>query len=125
MTKLVDLEHKLYSADPTIRIYPARFILNAAALRLLGIDEQASRVFVRIDQQQAISGRQRLYIARSDKPVGYAVRRREKRGLVSSVSLCRTLAEKLNGYGAYRICEEVSIKEDGLTWYEIFFRKYD
>ena len=125
MTRLVDLEHKLYSADPTIRIYPARFILNAAALRLLGIDEQAFRVFVRIDQQQAISGRQRLYIARSDKPIGYAVRRRDNRGLVSSVSLCRQLAEKLNGYGAYRICEEVSIQEDGLTWYEIFFRKYD
>ena len=125
MTKLVDLEHKLYSADPTIRIYPARFILNAAALRLLGIDEQAFRVFVRIDQQQAISGRQRLYIARSDKPIGYAVRRRDNRGVVSSVSLCRQLAEQLNGYGAYRICEEVSIQEDGLTWYEIFFRKYD
>ena len=125
MSQLVDLEHKLYSADPTIRIYPARFILNAAALRLLGVNEQASRVFIRVDKEQAFSGRQRLYIARSDKPIGYAVRRRNNRGLVSSVSLCRLLAEKLNGYGAYRICEEASIQEDGMTWYEIFFRKYD
>ena len=125
MSQLVDLEHKLYSADPTIRIYPARFILNAAALRLLGVNEQASRVFIRVDKEQAFSGRQRLYIARSDKPIGYAVRRRNNRGLVSSVSLCRLLAEKLNGYGAYRICEEISIQEDGATWYEIFFRKYD
>lgn len=125
MSQLVDLEHKLYSADPTIRIYPARFILNAAALRLLGINEQAFRVFIRIDKQEAFSGRQRLYIARSDKPIGYAVKRRDNRGLVSSVSLCRLLAEKLNGYGAYRICEEVSIEEDGATWYEIFFRRYD
>ena len=39
MTRLVDLEHKLYSADPTIRVYTTRFILNAAALRLLGIPE--------------------------------------------------------------------------------------
>ena len=125
MTRLVDLEHKLYSADPTIRVYTTRFILNAAALRLLGISEQSSRVFIRIDQQQAVLGRQRLYIARSDKPIGYAVRRRNNRGLVSSVSLCQQLAERLNGYGAYRICEEASIQEDGLTWYEIFFRKYD
>lgn len=125
MTRLVDLEHKLYSADPTIRVYTTRFILNAAALRLLGIPEQSSRVFIRIDQQQAVLGRQRLYIARSDKPIGYAVRRRNNRGLVSSVSLCQQLAERLNGYGAYRICEEASIQEDGMTWYEIFFRKYD
>lgn len=125
MTRLVDLEHKLYSADPTIRVYTTRFILNAAALRLLCIPEQSSRVFIRIDQQQAVLGRQRLYIARSDKPIGYAVRRRNNRGLVSSVSLCQQLAERLNGYGAYRICEEASIQEDGMTWYEIFFRKYD
>lgn len=125
MTHLVDLEHKLYSADPTIRIYPPRFILNAEALRLLGITEQSFRVLIREDKEQAVLGRQRLYIARSNKPIGYAVRRRNYRGLVSSVSLCRLLSEKLNGYGAYRICKEASIQEDGMTWYEIFFRKYD
>ena len=125
MSQLVDLEHKLYAADPTLRLYPVRFTLNAAALRLLGINEQAFRIFIRIDRQEAISGRQRLYIARSNKPTGYAVRARNKRGLVNSVTLCKLLAEKLNGCGAYRICEEVSIQEDGMTWYEIFFRRYD
>ena len=125
MTQLVDLEHKLYAADPTLRLYKTRFILNASALRLLGINEQAFRIFIRIDQQEAISGRQRLYIARSNKSIGYAVRRLDNRGLVNSVSLCQLLSEKLNGYGAYRICEEVSVQEDGMTWYEIFFRRYD
>lgn len=125
MSQLVDLEHKLYAADPTLRLYKTRFMLNASALRLLGISEQSFRVLVRIDRQEAISGRFRLYIARSNKSVGYAVRRRNNRGLVNSVSLCALLAEKLNGCGAYRICEEVSVQEDGMTFYEIFFRRYD
>lgn len=122
---LVDIEHKLYAADPTLRLYETRFTLNIAAMRLLGIDEQSFRIFIRIDKQEAISGRFRLYIARSNKSTGYAVRGRGKRGLVNSVTLCKKLAEMLNGCGAYRICEEVSKQEDGMTWYEIFFRKYD
>jgi len=125
MTQLIDIENKLYPADPTLRLYPNRCVLNAAALRLLDLDGQAFRVFIRIDKQQAFSGRQRLYIARSDKVIGYVVRRRSNRGLINSASLCRLLAEKLNGYGAYRICEEVSVQEDGMTFYEIFFRRYD
>ena len=122
---LVDIENRLSPADPTIRIYPSRCTLNAATLRLLGLSGQAFRVFIRQDMQQAFQGRKRVYICRSDKGIGYMVKRRGNRGIINSVSLSKKLAELLNGYGAYRVCEEVFVREGEQTWYEIFFRKYD
>ncbi len=124
MARLVDLDNRLQKSVPSIRVYKERCVLNESACSLLGLSEQKPKVFVRQDGEQAMNGRDRIYIGRSDKEIGYEVKMRGRSGRINSAHLSRQLSQHLSGYGVYRICKEVKI-EDGLTtYYEIFFRRY-
>ena len=122
---MVDIERIPTRADAVIRVYKDRCVISSRACHILGLSATASRVRIRqdLDQLQR-GGRVRIYISRSDTPVGYYVKRRGKIGQINSVALSRKLAEMLEGYGTYRICEEVYNLEKGEICYEIFFRKY-
>lgn len=125
MARLEDIEKKLSPADPVIRIYRGRCVLNASACRLLGIPGKSQRILVRRDMEQAAAGRDRIYISHSYMATGYVFKMRGNEARINSSSLCLKLAGYLEGPGAYRICPEVSITENGRTWYEIFFKRYD
>ena len=127
MAFLSDIDYRPTRHDATISIYEGRCILSRRACVILGIRPDAPRVRIRKDMEQAASGRTRIYIGHSDGPVGYVVRPCKGRGTgqISSASLARALASSLNGYGTYRIQEEIYTFDQGVTQYEIFFRKYE
>lgn len=127
MPFLSDIDYHPTRHDATISIYEGRCILSRRACAILALRPEAPRVRIRQDMEQAQSGRIRIYIGHSNSPVGYVVKRVKGRGTgqISSASLARTLASALDGYGTYRIQEEIYTQDrEGQTQYEIFFRKY-
>lgn len=113
------------ASDALVRIYGGRCVLSSRACRLLGLSPQGGRVRIRQDMEQyERGGRVRLYISRCSFPYGYEVKRRNRVGQINSSSLSHNLADKLEGYGTYRICEEVNLWDGDEICYEIFFKKY-
>ncbi len=125
MAKLMDIDRRLPSSTPTIRVYRERCVLNASACELLGVPLVSNKVYFRQDMDEASLGRDRVYVCRSDSLAGYEVKMRGHSGRINSASLSRKLADHLQGLGAYRICKEVTIMKCGNTYYEIFFRRYE
>lgn len=125
MAKLMDIDRRLPGSIPTLRIYRERCVLNASACELLGIPLISNRVYFRQDMDEASLGRDRIYVCRSDSLTGHEVKMRHLSGRINSASLSRKLAGHLQGFGAYRICKEVTIAEGKNTYYEIFFRRYE
>ena len=124
---LNEIERKPSPVDALLRLYPSRCVFNANACALLGITPGLGWVRFCIDKDQQLAGRMRLYVGRSDAHAGHLVRSLAHRrtGAINSASTARILSAALSGYGTYRICEEVTIREGGRTYYEIFFRKFD
>lgn len=105
------------TADPFIHIYKDKCVLTAAAVRLLGIEEEHRAEFLRLPNHPGI------FTCGIDAPLAFPVRRRGNRGVISSKVLAKSLADALDGYGTYRICEEESREYQGRRAYEIFFRR--
>lgn len=123
---LVDIDRIPTNADAVIRIYRNRCVISARAYNILGLSAAQNRVRVRQDMEQyERGGRVRIYISRSNSPVvGYLVKKRRNVGQINSTRLCSRLANMLDGYGTYRICEEICVSENNETSFEIFFKKY-
>lgn len=108
--------------DAQIRVYPSSIALNAAACRLLGI-EQGDRVSFRT---RTDIGMRVIYIGKSNNSIGVRLKSQKGRngGYIYSSAVSGALADALQGCGCYRICHETPVQEDGTTLYEIFFKKF-
>ena len=124
---LRELERKPSPVDAILRIYANRCVFNANACALLGVTPGEGWVRFCIDRDQQLAGRTRVYVGRAEPHAGHLVlgAPRRRTGVINSASTARKLAYALSGYGTYRICEEVTLREEGKTYYEIFFRKFD
>ena len=119
MTPMKDITPAAPSGEALIRVYNGKLSLNAEAKRLLQLDND-SRVAFRV----STSDDKRLYVAKKKYsaykliPHGHGYR-------IHSCSLCRSIAEKLQGYGTYRIeAENPSRDINGDVCYPVFFHKY-
>lgn len=123
MTLLTDITKVAPSGEALIRVYQGQLTLNAAAKRLLKLDDH-SKVAFKVGESGP-AGTKRLYIAKkaysaySLSKVGNAYR-------IHSTALCRSISELLQGYGTYRIESENPITDyNGDVCYSVFFRKYE
>lgn len=108
------------SSETIIRVYPGKLVLSAATMRLLEIDS-ASRVAIRTE---ASGDKGNVYIGNSTN--GYSLSLVGKRGCIRSAVLCRAIANKLQGYGTYKVEADNPVMDySGTTFYSIFFRKYN
>lgn len=121
---MTDIDKSVYLHDAVIRVSLNETVLNRKAVELLGIQE-GDRVRIRYDEMESLAGRDRVYISKSNGSVGFLPRQTSYSFKIFSRSLSRALARHLQGFGAYRICPEVTKEIDGVTNYEIFFRKYE
>lgn len=123
MTLLTDITRVPPSGEALLRVYASQLTLNAAAKRLLGLDDD-SKVAFRIGETGP-AGTKRLYIAK--KPYSaYSLVKVGNAYRIRSTSLCRSIAEMLQGYGTYRIESENPVKDfNGDVCYSVFFRKYE
>lgn len=105
--------------EPLIRLYPTYISFNSAAVGLLDLDRHEA-VAIQQDDRDGY-----VYVAGCDSlKQTYGLRRRCGTFVLSNAPLCRKLAECLEGYGAYRICQGESIEFMGQTFYNIFKKKY-
>lgn len=110
-----------------MKIYESEVVFSEAAVRLLHLSVASSGVVFMVDKDAEQMKRKRLYVARATGPwpIIYPSIPKQKRRVVRCRELCRQLAHGLDGYGTYRICGEDSWTDRGITWYNIFFRRYD
>ncbi len=126
MTTMIDITRALPCTIPCIRVYKNEAVISAPAARLLEIPENpGSRVVIRQDLDEAVRGRDRVYIGRCDTSAGFPVAKKGLRYRLISSSLVRQLVTHLEGYGTYRIDGETPVRDGGITYYEIFFRRYE
>ena len=119
------LNRKAPSTEALLRVYNGgKMVFNASASRLLELDA-STLISICFDKEAFDSrGVKRLYVGTSRN--GYQVKPRRDTFYVCSASLCKDVAEALEGYGTYRICpEDFSRDSDGTKYYNIFFKKYD
>lgn len=131
MHNLQDIEPKRRPSrrDCLIHVYRDRCVINASAAKLLHLhpSNPANRVHISRDMEELRAGRTRVYISEACAdmmayPVGWTKGRLA--GRITGSSPARTLAKMLDGYGTYRICEEISITQSGRRYFEIFFMKF-
>ena len=110
-----------------MKIYENEMVFSEAAARLLHLSVASPHVVFMVDRDAEQMKRKRVYVARATGlwPIRYPSVPKDKRRIVRCRELCRELATLLDGYGTYRICGEDSWTGDGITWYNIFFRRYD
>ena len=122
MIYLQDIDITPDRHTPTISVYPNRCVISGSGCQLLQLSDSSPRVRVKSD----LDNRGRLYISRSNNDSGYYTTGR-KHGItrrINSAAFSRKLAELLEGYGTYKICEDSSVIDgSGVTNYELFFRK--
>ena len=120
--ELTILSKGIPETEPKMRIYGHYVVLNAAAVKLLGIQDGDYVQFAK----PAYGFRKELYIRKTSVPGGsYIARKRKQTARISSASLLGILQENEFGKGCYRICPEVSVEDKDGTYYNIFFRNYD
>lgn len=118
------------TSDALLRIYPDKCTLSAAACRLLGIspDERTPRIQFYRDADER-SSRTTVYIGMSRDSTGYVATARRKGSTrhIYGRSLAKSIAERLQGFGTYRIDPDtrVTSASDGPARFEVFFRKYE
>lgn len=119
------LNRKAPSTEALLRVYNGgKMVFNATASRLLELAPGVSVAICYDTDMLSARGVKRLYVGTSRS--GYQVKPRRDTFYVCSASLCKDVAESLEGYGTYRICpEDFSRDFDGTKYYNIFFRKYD
>jgi ferredoxin-NADP reductase len=113
------------SHEALVRVYKSgKIVFNASAARLLELAPQAL-ISVCFDKEAFDArGVKRLYVGTAR--TGYRVKPRRETYYVCSTSLCKDVADALEGYGTYRLCQEdFSRDADGTKYYNIFFKKYD
>lgn len=105
--------------QPLIRIYANIISFNAPAAAMLDLKESDSVAIMQDDRDGYI------YVANcAALKQSYALTRRNNTFKVSNTQLCRKLAEQLEGFGTYRICQELSKEYMGHKFYNIFDKKY-
>ena len=120
--ELTILSKGIPETEPKMRIYGHYVVLNAAAVKLLGIQDGDYVQFAK----PAYGFRKELYIRKTSVPGGsYIARKRKQIARISSASLLGILQENAFGRGCYRICPEVAVEDKDGTYYNIFFRNYD
>ena len=122
--ELVSPESHIPDDEPKVRVYDNYVVLNAAAVSLLGIDD-GDYVQLWTSKHEKMNGKHFIYIGRTRRIFGYAVRQRAKTMRINSRPLARRLMEVLDGCGCYRICPEDTQVVDGEIRYNIFFKNYD
>lgn len=119
---LVDISNTVSRAEPLLRVYDSKIVLNAAASALLGLNENSCLSF-KADERETSS---HVYVGNVlAARQCYPVRKRANTYYVTDSTLSRKLAERLQGCGTYRISKEDNLEYSGVTYYNIFFRKYD
>ena len=113
------------SSEALVRVYKGgKMVFNANASRLLELSPQAHIAICYDLESYSARGVKRLYIGTARN--GHLVKPRRDTYFVCSTTLCRDVADALEGYGTYRICpEDFSRDADGIKYYNIFFKKYD
>lgn len=114
-------------SEATLKVYESEVVLSEAAVKMLGLEDDSPFVIFMEDRDAERSKHRRLYVAKATAPwpMKYPSVRKGHRRTIRCRDLCRQLALLLDGPGTYRICEEDSYTEFGITWYNIFFRRYD
>lgn len=120
--ELTILSKGIPETEPKMRIYGHYVSFNAAAVRLLGINDGDYIQFAK----PSYGFRKELYVRKASTPGGsYIARKRRQISRISSASLLGLLQENGFGKGCYRICPEVTVDDKDGTYYNIFFRNYD
>lgn len=105
--------------EPLIRLYPTYIIFNSPAAEMLGLKDCSSVAI----QQDDRSGY--IYVAGCNSfKQTYGLRLRRNTYVLSNAPLCRKLADKLEGYGSYRLSQDDVIDVMGNKFYNIFKKKY-
>lgn len=121
MIAMKNLTNTAPASEALIRIYQSgKVVINAPAKKLLNL-EDSSRILFR----ESETGFDRyVYVGRSDHD-GYPLSPCGRRYKICSSDLCRKMAQKLQGYGTYRIEFDNPVEDySGATFYPIFFKKY-
>lgn len=121
------LSRKPTNSDALIRVYKTECHLNAKAASLLQLCPERMAVRFSYDYDAHRAGETRIFVCgcSSDMPRSYICRQHGRSFRISSTDLCTTLADKLQGCGVYRICQEITTTYEGRTYYEIFFKKFE
>ena len=105
--------------EPLIRIYPNYITFNAPAARLLGFKKDGVVSIMQDDRDGY------LYVANCRTKQSYPLVMRNNTFLVRNVELCNKLAERLEGFGTYRISKDVTLLDyNDNKYYNIFKKKY-
>ena len=122
--ELEPLTKSIPESEPKIRIYQRYVVLNAATVRLLGLND---RDYVQV-AKPVYGFRKELYIRKTNLTAGsYTARVQKGKGTmrISSLKLATLLAQHLEGYGCYLVSPSVSVDDKDGIYYNIFFRNYD
>lgn len=123
MTLLNDITKVAPSSEALLRVYENQLTLNAAAKRLLRLDDDSQVAFRTSDSGPA--GTKRLYVAKKSHSA-YSVVKVGNGYRVRSAALCKSIADLLQGYGTYRIEGENPVRDyNGDVCYCVFFRRYE
>lgn len=127
MCTMISICRKPTNNDALIRVYKTECHLNAKAAELLQLTPDHRAVRFSYDYDAARTGIKATFVCGCDNNTtrSYICRQHGRSYRISSTDLCTTLADRLMGYGVYRICPEVRATYDGRTYYEIFFKKYE
>lgn len=114
-------------SEATLKIYENEVVLSEAAVKILCLDDESPLVVFMEDTDAGVKKYRRLYVARATAPwpIKFPSVARGHRRVIRCRDLCRTLSALLDGPGTYRICSDDSCTDFGITWYNIFFRRYD
>lgn len=111
--------------EALLRVYKNKVVLNSSSARLLGLTPETLLAICYDNEQLVARGVKRLYIGKA-KDNAYSLTKRGETYIINSTSLCRSIADALQGYGTYRVCpEDSTMGSDGNKYYNIFFRKYE
>lgn len=119
---LVDITTKVSRNEPLLRLYDKKICINAPASAVLGLQEGDSLSF-KVNER---AENPHLFVGKEKEARRcYPVKRRANTFVVNDSHLARSLAERLQGVGTYRISKEDHVEYNGVVYYNIFFRKYD
>lgn len=107
-------------SEALIKLYRSgKIVLNAATAKLLRLDD-SSRITFRTDSES-----RNVYVGKREYKSS-ALRPYGREYVLNFSSLCRDLADKLEGYGTYRVeAESKEIDQAGNTYYRIFNKKFE
>lgn len=124
---MISICQKPTNNDALIRIYKSECHLNAKAATLLQLNEGRRAVRFCFDYDSYRDGNKGIFVCgcENDTARSYICRKHGRSFRLSSTDICTILADRLQGYGVYRICPEVNAVFEGRTYYEIFFQKFE